>query len=135
MIGGTAVGIIPTKSSYFGKCYYFYQLAGGTGDHRISFDPTSLRRRFLECILLQPQKLLFFFALGTTCKLRGARDEYVSSNLIMHYILLSCCYTVVKSYTVAGQDFLRGHYTLTLSKFWPNREFHFLDGDRGRCGL
>lgn len=40
-------------------CVYFYQLAGGTGDHRISFDPTSLRRRFLECILLQPQKLLF----------------------------------------------------------------------------
>lgn len=71
MMGGAAVGNIPTESSYFGKCCYYACTfiswsAGGTGDHRISFDPTS---RFLDCIMLQPQKL--FFLLRTWYHLQG----------------------------------------------------------------
>lgn len=88
MIGGTAVGNIPTKSSYFGKCYFMRVVlsAGGTGDHRISFDPTSLRRTtFLGLYAVAATKVMIPSPrLGTTCKLRMARDEYVSSTKVSY---------------------------------------------------
>lgn len=101
MIGGTAVGIIPTKSSYFGKCYYyactFISWLEGPVTTGFPFTRPHCDDVSWSVSCCSHKSYYSFFALGTTCKLRGARDEYVSSALIELLLysrqILHCCWT------------------------------------------
>lgn len=103
MIGGTAVGIIPTKSSYFGKCYYYACTFISWLEGPVTSGFLLIRDDVSWTVCCCSHKSHYsFFALG---KLSRARDEYVSSNLIAKLILyfaelllynrqiLPCCWT------------------------------------------